>query len=500
MKKKASILFLLRILKLLVGIFNLSLAAKYFGISEQRDIWLLAFNGVVVLDMALWGPINETFRTKFILIKEQEGEEKALQQTRSLLFFTVLISIFIAVILFMGASTWAKMLAPHMPANQALGLSKMLMVLAPSFLISQLTLILISILNAYQSFYIPEISSFLSALMNLGLLMLLAPIIGIYSLAIAYYIGLILLLILLLHQLQKKQVVIFRSQRIVFSDFKLFFLYAIPFFLPYFLGQLNGLVEKSLASTIGEGFVSIVDYGRKFPDMALTVLTSVLTTMMVPALTSAFARHDQISLHDSFKQIFQLGLIITGLLVAFLNTSATPLIGLFYDKGTIASTALQSISKLAMQYSWAAFGVFLYLITGLALLATDQRKQYALFGMLAQAVMIIFNWLLVSKLGIHVFPISMLVAHLLSAACMLTYLPYPKKNFLVLLVKYTTFILASILPCILVSPYISLIENYLLQLCLNASIIILFLLVNSFLFRIEEREVLLRLFRRFIKN
>ena len=88
MKKKTSLLFIIRIIKLLVGILNLSLTAKYFGVSLEKDVWLLAISVVLFLDMAFWGPINETFRSKFIFLRSEIGEIKALQKTKSLLFFT----------------------------------------------------------------------------------------------------------------------------------------------------------------------------------------------------------------------------------------------------------------------------------------------------------------------------------------------------------------------------------------------------------------------------
>jgi putative peptidoglycan lipid II flippase len=67
-------MFLLRGFRLALGILNLTISAKYFGITQERDAWLLALNSIVVFDMAIWGPINETFRARFLFIKEEEGE------------------------------------------------------------------------------------------------------------------------------------------------------------------------------------------------------------------------------------------------------------------------------------------------------------------------------------------------------------------------------------------------------------------------------------------
>ena len=70
----------------------------------------------------------------------------------------------------------------------------------------------------------------------------------------------------------------------------LFFYFALPFFFPYFFGQVNLLVEKVLSGSLGEGIVSAVDYGRKFSEVLFAVLSGVLITMLVPVLSEKHAR------------------------------------------------------------------------------------------------------------------------------------------------------------------------------------------------------------------
>jgi len=92
LQKKTSFLILIRILKLLIGILSLSISAKYFGVSIQKDIWVLTISLITILDTAIWGPINETFRAKFVQIKIHQGENYALETTKSMLIYTTLFS------------------------------------------------------------------------------------------------------------------------------------------------------------------------------------------------------------------------------------------------------------------------------------------------------------------------------------------------------------------------------------------------------------------------
>ena len=40
--------------------------ANFFGVSKEKDVWLVAYTLIISIDLAIWGPLNDIFRTKFI--------------------------------------------------------------------------------------------------------------------------------------------------------------------------------------------------------------------------------------------------------------------------------------------------------------------------------------------------------------------------------------------------------------------------------------------------
>ena len=158
-----------------MGILNLSLTAKYFGVSLDKDIWLLAISIVLFLDMAIWGPINETFRSKFIFLRGEIGEQEALQKTKSLLYFSFFISIGLVCFISIYPQFLANIIAPTYSGEQFDKLINMITIAAPILLLTQLSAIGTSILNAYESFFIPEITGFVTSIITLILLIFLAP-------------------------------------------------------------------------------------------------------------------------------------------------------------------------------------------------------------------------------------------------------------------------------------------------------------------------------------
>ena len=493
MRKKVVVLFLLRIIKIAIGILNLSFSAKYFGVSLDRDVWILAFNSIIILDTALWGPINETFRAKFISLRELSGEDTALRKTKSLLLFTILVSSLVVGLIMTCPSLIGKLVAPSYKGLQLTSLLKMLIYVAPCFLFNQLVQIGISLLNAYESFYIPEISSFISVLVNLGLIVFLAPSIGIYALLAAYYIGFVILLCLVLYQIKKFKIPVFTGYTTVrWNDFTVFIMFALPFFFPYFLGQISAIIEKTIASSLGNGTVSMVDYSRKFTDMFLSVLSGVLTTILVPILSLKFAQKKTKEFVSEFLGIYQLGLLAITFMVVMFTACPDAFVDILYNKGSIDAEALKEISILTMFYSWSGLSIFMYSVFGLVLLSSGMGKKYAFWGVVAQVSSIILAVTLVKMIGINIFPIAGFISHLFAGGVMLSSFPYNRKKALKVTVKYIGVLLLSMVVMVglnFANPFIlSSIE----KIILNAGVLSILVLSCIFIFKLDERLILVK--------
>lgn len=486
---------------MLVGILNLSLAAKFFGVSLDKDIWLLALSVVLFLDMAVWGPINETFRAKFIFLRGEFGEDETLQKTRSLLFFSFIISVLLVCFIFICPQVLAKIIAPTFSGVPYDKLINMIVVVAPILLITQFSAISISILNAYESFFIPEITGFVTSILNLILLIFLAPFIGIYSLVISYYIGAIILLVLLIIQIKKLKISIFEGyNNVCFKDFKIFFIFALPFFLPYTFGQISAILEKTLVSTLGVGNVSALDYSRKFTDIFIGVLTSVLVTMLVPILSLKFIEKKPKEFAFNFMQLFQLGMLLLSVVIPIFTSSSLSIIRIFFDKGKISQNTLLDISQLTIYYSWSTLSVFIYLIFGMALLSSNNSKKYAFWGVVAQITSILINLIFIKKMGIFVFPISLLVSHAIVGLILSYQFPYKSKKLIRVFLKYMAILILTTFFVFFASKMIQIQINPFLKIIINSMLTISIILIFIFLFGLDEKETICKFYSKLKKT
>ena len=476
-------------MRLAIAILNLSFSAKYFGVSIERDVWLLAFNAIIILDIAIWAPLNDTFRAKFLQVKQDQGEAAALDQTKSLLLVIGVITMLVVLLIELFPNIIGQAIAPDYNEKQQDALILMIRLLAPSFLINQFTKILISILNTYSSFIIPEIVGLFTQILTLLCIIILAPTIGISALAWSYYGGLIVLAVLLFYQIDKFKINLFRG--FLYADVKKsfpFFLFSLPFFIPHFSSQINQVIEKSLASSF-IGAVSILDYSRKFSDIPIDVLIGIFGSMMVPVLTLRFTQKDEKGFVEEFRKIFQFGFLVVTIVIATLTACPRAIVDFLYHKGNISEASLQEIALLTMYYSWAGFAIFLYHSFGLSLLSSSRGKLFAIYGTMAQLIMIGINIAFFKRLSVYTFPLSLGLSHFIAAGIMACYFPVRDKRLIVTTVKYTLMMLVITGLLLLTNLYLLPFENAVLIIVFNMFVLLFLLVSIVFVAKLEERDL-----------
>ncbi len=352
-----------------------------------------------------------------------------------------------------------------------------------------------SILNAYEIFYVPEIATFVSQLTNIVMLILLAPHIGIYALLLSTVLSTLFQLVFIIFYFRKLNIEIFKFQTFKWSDFWYFFIFAIPFFIPYFFGQVNGVIEKSIASTLGTGTVSTIDYARRVPDVISGVLISIVLTVVVPLLTKDFVRKEKDSFNKTFISSFQLGLFLLVAFVCFMITGSQYINTLLYSNKTISDHSMIKIVELSIYYAITLIAVFLYILFGMCMMAIGKSKLYAGLGTLAQLIVIVLNVLLVKHFGIYIFPVSIFIAHFLSAIVMAYNYPYEKIIVFSEFVRYMLYgvVLSLCVYCsFLFFNSISIFDHTIIKLIVIGFIQIIFMILLGFIFKISELFLVFR--------
>lgn len=495
-KKITFQLFVLRFLRMLISVVSITYTAKFFGVSVEKDMWVLASTFISTLISMFWGPLDEIFRTKFIYIKEEEGETIAIDKAASLVGFIFSVTLVMGVIIGFLHEPIANLITSNMTSGSASILGKLLICLIPSLLITELTNISISVLNAYEVYYLPEIVAFLSGILNIIAVIFFAPLIGIYALLIAQYFGIVFLLVLIIHFLHLKNIPLWdRIFQYNIHDAWSFVVFSLPLFFPYFVGQLNTFVQKYLAGVLGSGIISSVDYASQFMTILQSVLTSVLTTVMLPILSKDYITHDMNDFGHTLKENFKMCMIIYAMAAIFMIGATTPLCTFFFHRGKVSYEALQLIINLTRCFGFAFIGVFMYLMAGTSLMANNKRKIYASIGVANQLVVLAFNIVFVRILGVYIFPLSLGLVHLVSGLIMFYKLDIENKKGIFVFYLKGIVVVIGISSIYAIANSASVVEHSFIALTINLGTLAISVPLMAWLIGFNVRNMILKVYQ-----
>lgn len=400
-----------KIVKVLISVVTIILSAKYFGTSVERDAWILGVTVIAVIVQLFFGPINETFRAKYIHIREEKSVEEADEMTLHLISGFTIICTIISLIIFIFPGIITESFAPGFSGAQKEVLVTMVKILVPSLLIIQITNIWSSMLNAYNSFYLPELFAFVSVILNVILLIALSPYIGIYSLVLSSYISSILLIIVIYRELNLKFKYKFRFIFPRFEIVKPFLIFSLPLYVNYLFSQADTVIEKALISTMAQGSISVVDYAKRFSDLSLTMIISVITTVLTPVLAYLCAKNAGKDIIVETQKYFRMmALIVIPLCVVFVVVPKE-IITVLLLRGTFSVDNVETTSNLLRFYGLGIFFSTIFVIYSQLLIAQKRVGIYSIFLVSIFVVKIGLNYLLYKKFGLIIFPLSWGVAY-----------------------------------------------------------------------------------------
>lgn len=501
-KKITAILFILRVVGMLISIISVTITAKFFGVSADKDCWVLALAVTTTILQAVWGPLNEIFRAKFVFIRENEGFEKALSMTSSLIGFIFTVTILLGIMLLLFSQEISTYIIGNIPPESSSTFYVLLVAMIPTLLLTELTRISSSILNAFDIFYIPEIVGFFTSTLHIFLILILAPVMGIYSLVVSTYISTFTLLIVDIYYLQKNSINIWgKLFKFKWCEASPFLLFALPFFFPYFVGQINGLSEKYIAGLLGQGAISSLDYANQFTKILQSVLSGVLTTVMVPMLAKAFSNNETSEFSSIMKENMKVCMLIMIGVCGFLIGAAEPLCRFFFFRGKVSIEQLDVIIALTRAYGLFFIGIFLYIVFGCAMLSSNRGKLYASIGVFTQilvTVLYIIGYTFINSL--YVFPISAGVAHFIAAVIMMYYTNEVRSWMLIryIALGFTILLTISVLVYILNMFLYS--ELAIIQLILNGVIVVVLMVIATLPLGYDMKPIVKQILKKYIKR
>ncbi|NLY62901.1 MAG: murein biosynthesis integral membrane protein MurJ [Erysipelothrix sp.] len=331
MKKSAIILFVLMIMSKILGLLRESIMNHYYKPGLITNAYTTASSIPNFMFGIVAAGLIATFIPIYSQIIQKEGKERANKFMNN-----ALTSIFIMTIILLA---FGLLFTEQLVKINAAGYKGEQLAMAVDFtrvaLFALLTNGVFSIFSGYQQyenrFYVAPMTGFLlnGAIISSIIIsnQVSRPIIMVYGLVLGSLLQLLFSVIISYSQgdFRYKFTVNMKDQYI-----KPMMIMALPIIFGSSITQINGLIDRSIASTLGAKSVTIINYANRINDAVFSLFVSSLTTVMYPAIINQANKKDYAGLKSTITEIMNLTSLIVIPATIGVTVLANPIVTLFF--------------------------------------------------------------------------------------------------------------------------------------------------------------------------
>lgn len=376
---------------------EISLTSLY-GATSIADIYIIVMNIPLILFEVIGTAIGTAFIPLYYRVEKEKGKEDVVKFTSNITSLVIIICITLAIFGFLFSEQLVKVFAINFSGDKLDMSIKFIQIIIFSLLFIGVSKIITCWLQIKEEFVIP------------GLISVPYNIIIIISMFIASKGNLIILpigsLLAILSQLLFQLPVAYKKgyRYKLYIDFKdeyirKMIIMIIPVIIAVGVSQINVAVDKSLASTLEDGTITVLNSGYKLNDFIRGIFVMSLTSIIYPKLSKLSKSGDI----DMFKETIykSINLLSFILIPATIGTIvlAEPVVRIIFQRGEFDSYA-SSLTVIALRmYSLGLMGYGIRLVLEKVFFSLEDTKTPMRNGIVAVTINIVLNLALIKVMG-----------------------------------------------------------------------------------------------------
>lgn len=365
MVRAAGILSVSTLISRILGLIREILFAGIFGANYVTDAFRVAYAIPYVLRRLLGeGAMSAYLVPVFTDIRAKEGDENAkifaytAYTTFSLVVFAI-IAIGIAI-----APLIVFIIAPGLKSNpEAFNLAVYLArLMLPYMFLMMTSAMSMGILNSYEHFFTPSLSPIVMNLAFIGAMLYLCPLLGgdisnqIVGLAYGVLIG-GLLQVLVQVPAQFRFGIKFKPIfNFMHKGIKRMLLLMGPAMLVIGVVRINLLLDNIAASFLGEGVISILNYGERLLQFPLGIIGFAISTSSLPLLSRYFSDGKLDQMKRTLMEAFTLATVVCLPAMFGLFALGGPLVEVIFRHGAFTMGDAHATTSVLYAFSIGLFG------------------------------------------------------------------------------------------------------------------------------------------------
>ena len=322
------------------------IVANAFGATIDTDIISLSQGIVTNFEYLISQTMITAFIPIYISVKEMKGDEKHFVSNVIKIF--VVVSIAISILIFVFAPFITKIIAPSYKGMVADSLTHNIRIYAFSLVVLVLTAIFNALLKGNKRFLPGEITSVNQSLVFIICVLALGNVFGVQILIISFFLYVIINMIYL-GFLSRKLYKVELHRFYIDKNVKKLLCMIAPLLFGYAMLYINQLVDKILASGLGDGTVTAMSYSAVLSNFITGFIGSICGIAFTYIAQNVTEKSDE-------KAASIVGYFITFFVTVLVPVSiisvvdAREIVTIVYGRGAFDTTAVENSTYALMGY------------------------------------------------------------------------------------------------------------------------------------------------------
>ncbi len=330
--------------------------ASTFGTSDAADAFLIASVLPSFLSGLVAGSVEAALIPMFIEVKMRDGAGAAHRLLGTITLATAGLLLSLSALLAIAGKTLLPLVGSGFTPEKTLLTSNLMLVLLPVILLSGITTIWTSILNANGEVAIAAISTVSLPCVS-AVALLFASRIDAYALVIGVVAGYIVQLGLLAWVLHQTGVPVLPSWGGVSPEVRIVFRQFTPMVVASLLLTTAPLIDQTMLAGLDSGSVSQFYYGTKIVSVVAGIGSLAVGTAVLPYFSRLVVANNWIAIRQTLKLYGGAILLATIPVTAILIVESREIVRVLYERGEFTAQSAHAASQVQI---WSAIQIPFY--------------------------------------------------------------------------------------------------------------------------------------------
>ncbi|MEG2789702.1 MAG: murein biosynthesis integral membrane protein MurJ, partial [Romboutsia sp.] len=357
--KSAFWLMVVTMLSKVLGFAREIVLGYFYGTSAYSDVYITAMNIPLVVFAAIGTAIITTFIPLYHEALEDGGEKRALKFSNNIVSIVAILSLILAVFGYIFAEPLVKLFAMNFTGEKLALTVQFVRIMMVGVVFIGLSNIMTAYLQIQGDFTIPGMIGFPNNIIVIASIILSAVTKNINILAIGGLLGMISQFVFQVPFAIKKGYKFKPAIDLKDKYLKKMLWLVLPVFIGVAVNQVNTMVDRSLASGLGDGVITALNNASRLNGFVIGLFIATLGAVIYPTLSKLSTENNK----EKFAESVATSVNCVNLLVLPASIGAmilaTPVVRILFQRGAFdeKSTALTATALVFYSVGMVGFGL-----------------------------------------------------------------------------------------------------------------------------------------------